>query len=219
MSNTWSDAQLGMIGAQAAKLPQHQVLHWMAIRAVPETVRALMREVNDQMTAIENDRDLSPDGKQHKRAELAKEALAKLEKFVEPAERAAAKRVAGLEEKMSAHIAQGKPKDATEAQLATEIRAHIAGQESPIMAALKLKSDPKVIAAVLEAPSFLSGLSDEEASTLRAQALASSEQQREVDEITKGVGVCKSAVKSAAAMISARANVRQSALGAWETAQ
>jgi hypothetical protein len=45
-------------------------------------------------------------------------------------------------------------------------------------AALKLK-DKQVVAAVLGAPAFLSGLNDQEASVLQAKVLELTEQQRE----------------------------------------
>jgi hypothetical protein len=207
LSNKWSEAQIAMIGAQASKFPSHQTLHWIALRCCVSQVREVVAEVNEKMAAIEDDKNLSAEGRRRACAELAKETLAKLQKILEAAEHEAARRVKRLEEQINAILAVGKPKDQTEAAIASEIRAHLARSKSPAMAALKLKTDPKVVAAVLDVPSFLSGLTEQEAATLRAEAIASTEQQKELDEIMKAVGVCKSAVKSAAGMVFARANV------------
>ena len=59
-------------------------------------------------------------------------------------------------------------------------------------------------------------MTEQEVNALRANALHGSEQQNEADEIAKAIRVCKDAVKSASAMISARANMRQSHDGTWE---
>ena len=212
MKKTWTDAQLNMIGAQAIRFPDNQTLHWTAIRETPNRIRELMRDLNTEMTAVEGNPDLSVDGVNRMRAQAAKEALSKLEKVTEPAEREATKRVEKLQEKSNAFLEQGK----AEPHIAVEIRSHLAKQKSPIMAALKQKNDPRVISAVIEAPAFLSGMTEEEASTLRANALAGTEQHKEVIEITKAIEVCRNAVKSAAAMIGVRAKMRKRHGGEWE---
>jgi hypothetical protein len=157
------------------------------------------------MTSIEDSRDLNPVGVKNQRAQLAKKAIAALEKLIEPAQRAAERRIQALNEKMSATIE--KPKDA-EAPIAAEIRAHIARQPSPIMAALKLKDNKETVTAILGAPSYLSGLSDQEAATLRTQVLSATDQQKEVQEIQNALRVVHQAVKSATGMISERAKLR-----------
>jgi hypothetical protein len=115
----------------------------------------------------ENGKDLSAD----KRADVAREVLAKLGTLMETVESSVGSRQEKLREKVDAFLMEGVPKDAMEAQIGGEIRAHIVRSENPAMAALKLKANSQAIAAVLGAPSFLSGLSEEEASAFRAQAL------------------------------------------------
>jgi hypothetical protein len=216
MNHQWTENRISLVGAQDTKFPTHEVLHWQELRTVPERVRELIRATNETMTQIENDPNLSAEGIQHKRADFAREVLAQLDKLMEPAESAAGRRIEKLREKMDAVVTKGKPKDVAEAQIAAEIRAHIAKQESPVMAALRLKGDAKAISAVLDAPPFLSGLNEQEAATLRAEALASTEQQHEVNEITNALAVCKGAIKGAASMICERAKVRQRHDGTWE---
>src|SRR5262245_3417273 len=108
MNKKWTDAQLNMIGAQAIRFPDHQTLHWTTIRETPKRIRELMRDVNERMAAIEENSDLSREGIIRMRAEVANEALAKLETVTEPAEREATKRLAKLKEKTSAHLEEHK---------------------------------------------------------------------------------------------------------------
>jgi hypothetical protein len=114
-----------------------------------------------------------------------------------------------LHAKMDTLVAEGKPKDVAEAQIASEIRAHIARSENPAMTALKLKDNKQAIAAVLGAPCFLSGLSEQEAGAFRAQVLESTDQQKELVEIENALKVCHAAIKSAASMVASRGRVRQ----------
>jgi hypothetical protein len=214
-SDKWTNNQIAMVGAQASKFPTHEVVHWQALRAVPERVRKLIRDVNEKITQVENDKNLSAEGIKHKRAAIAHEAYDELNKLKEPAP-AVSRRMETLSQKMSGVLTQGNPKDAIEGQVAGEIRAFVARQQSPVLAALKLKGDAQAVAAILGAPSFLSGLSDDEAATFRAQVLEGTEPAKEAAEIKKAIGVCSDAIKSAAAMITARANMRQRHDGTWE---
>jgi len=86
------------------------------------------------------------------------------------------------------------------------------------MTAIKLKHDKRVAAALLEedVPAFLSGLTDDESSIFRKQVLDSTDQQKEIREIENALTVCRSAIKSAAAMIAERAGMRQRHDGTWE---
>jgi hypothetical protein len=215
MSNSrWTDNQINMVGAQASKFPGHEVLHGQALRAVPEGARELLRAANKTMTQIEHDPNLSAEGKRNKLADVAREVLAQLDK---PAESAAGRRIEKLREKMEAVVNEGKPQDVAGAQIAAEIRAHIARAEAPAMTALKLTSNKQAVAAVLGAPCFLSGLNEQEVSAFRANVLDSTNEQKEVRQIENALAVCHGAIKSAESMVSNRAQLRQSSLnGAWE---
>jgi hypothetical protein len=54
--------------------------------------------------------------------------------------------------------------------LAQEIRQYISDQKSPIDFAAKSMTDPRVLSAILNAPAFLSGLSDTEWKLVRERA-------------------------------------------------
>jgi hypothetical protein len=214
----WSDARIALIGAQASRFPKHEVLHWQALRSVPERARELIRAADEKMTQIENDKDLSADGVKNKRADVAREVLA-LGTLMETVESSVGPRQEKLREKVDAFLMEGAPKDPMEAQIGGEIRAHIARSESPAMTALRLKANKQAVAAVLGAPSFLSGLSEEEASAFRAQALNTNDRQIELIEIEKAVGICEAAIKSAEEMICERAKLRKRHDGTWEALQ
>lgn len=64
----------------------------------------------------------------------------------------------------------GPPQNATEALLMQEVRQHIKSQKHPIDAVLKSLGNPQIVAAVLNAPSFLSGLSETEFNLVREKA-------------------------------------------------
>src|SRR4051812_4907771 len=156
---TWITVEIALVGAQAANFPNLKVEHWIALRTCVDGVRDLMREVNDEMTKVENDRDLNPTGLARKRAEVGKAALAKFDDFTkfQVAEFQVQNRVETLRQKIRALISQGEPKSASEVAIAGEIRAFLAKQQSSPIAAIQHRADPRVIAAVLNAPSFLSG--------------------------------------------------------------
>jgi hypothetical protein len=63
------------------------------------------------------------------------------------------------------------PTQIADVALAQEIRQHVRGQKSPLDFAVKSISDARVVGAVLNAPPFLSGLSETE-STYCVTALA-----------------------------------------------
>src|SRR5207249_54995 len=102
-----------------------------------------------------------------------------------------------------------------EATLTSEIRAYIAKQQSPAMAAIQHKNDPRVVAAVLNAPAFLSGLTDEEVGQVRSAALESTDSALEEREVSHALGVCREAVKSAQRLIARRADLRHDPDGKW----
>ncbi len=79
-----------------------------------------------------------PKKKKRKKADVAREVIERLPMLIEPAQSTAGRRFEKLHEKMEAVVNDGKPKDVAEAQIATEIRAHIARSEAPAMVALKL---------------------------------------------------------------------------------
>jgi hypothetical protein len=216
-SMTWTLNEIAMVGAQAANFPNHKVEHWTALRTCVEGIREFLRDINGEMTAIEKDRDLNPTGLARKRAEVGKKAVAKLDDFtkLQIAEHHVENRIAAMRQKIQAQIAQGEPKTSAEAALAGEIRAYIGKQQNPAMAAVQQKNDPRVIAAILNAPAFLSGLTDEQLGTFRAAALDSSDPAQEERQVSNALDVCRAAIRAAQHMIARRADLRRDPDGAW----
>ena len=62
------------------------------------------------------------------------------------------------------------PTNVADVMLAMEVRTHVSNQKSPIDFAVRSLSDPRILSAILNAPSFLSGLNDEEWNLVRARA-------------------------------------------------
>jgi hypothetical protein len=216
-NNKWTANQIAIVGARASKFPTHEVVHWQTLRAVPPRIRELLHVANETMAQIEVDPNLSAEGKKRKRADAARETIAQLCNPMEPAESAAGRRIEKLRDKLDALVAEGRPKDAAEAQIAAEIRAHVARSERPAMTALKLKGNKQAVAAILEAPCFLSGLNEIEASAFRSQVLDATDQQKEMHEIENALTVCRAAIKTATTMLATRGQLRQNSLnGAWE---
>lgn len=214
---TWTLSEIGLVGARAANFPNHKVEHWNALRACIDGIRDLLREVNDDMTKIENDSDLNPTGLARKRAEAGKAALAKFDDFtkLQVAEFQVQNRIENLRQKIRTLIAQGEPKSAVEAAMAGEIRAFLAKQQSPAMAAIQHRADPRVIAAVLNAPSFLSGMTEEEVGNFRSAALDSTDPAQEEREVSNALDVCRAAIKAGQQMIARRADIRKDPDGKW----
>jgi hypothetical protein len=200
--HSWSNSQIATVGAQTSRFPGHQVTHWMELRAVSDRVRELLKETDAKLAAIEDDRGLNPDGIKQRCAEIAKQALVDLDKLIEPAQKAADRRLQHLNAKLASVIA--KPDDQSTAR---EIRAHIAKQASPIFAALALKGHPETVSAILGAPSYLSNISEADAATLRSQVLGSTPEQAEVNQIQAALKVVGDAVRSASSMVNARAQI------------
>ena len=95
------------------------------------------------------------------------------------------------------------PAAIADVMLAQEIRQYIRDQKSPIDVAMKSISDPRMLGAILGAPSFLSGLSETEIDVVRDRARtafhpAQTEMQKQLrkalDELREGVAATRRAV-------------------------
>jgi hypothetical protein len=95
------------------------------------------------------------------------------------------------------------PDSIADVMLASQIRAHVACQKSPIDFAVKGMADFRVLGALLNAPAFLSGLNDEELNVIRERARQTLHPEqvekqkwlgKALDEVRKGVGAAKRAV-------------------------
>jgi len=190
-----------MVGARPIVGPE--VLHWQALRGVPERVRKVLTEYDAKLAEVEGDMMLSTAGKQAKLAEVAQQAIAELEKLTTPAE-SVGRRVGILSKKMDVHLAQAN--ESTSDFIKAEIRAHLKNNGG-VKAALSLKDNPAVLAAALGGPPFLSGMSDAEATVLRREAFKHTPEAQELDAIERARGIGADAIRVATGMVNERAGL------------
>lgn len=157
----------------AIRWPSREVgktIAWQRLHDAVEALRGLVRVVDDGCIQAEQDQDLSSDGIARRRKALAHQALSELEQFkpFQIAERAVTENIDYLENKMV--DLPKPPNNVADVALAQEVRQYIRGQRSPIDVAAKSVSDPRILGAVLNAPAFLSGLTDTEFNLVRERA-------------------------------------------------
>ena len=147
-----------------------KTIAWDRLREAVDALRSLVRVVDDRCLQAEQNQDLSPGGVARRRTELGRQALTELASFkpFQLAEKAVSNDLALLEKGM-ADLPQ-PPTEVADVMLAQEIRQYIRGQKSPIDVAMKSISDPRMLGAILGAPSFLSGLSETEIDVVRERA-------------------------------------------------
>ncbi len=93
---------------------------------------------------------------------------------------------------------------------AQELRQHIARQASPIDFVMNNLNDPRVVGAVLHAPSFLSGLNAEAHNLIRDRARTSlhPDQVRHRQEAEAALAELKKGVEAARRMVLERTDTR-----------
>ena len=122
------------------------------------------------MAAIDEDQNLSPTGKAEKKREIATEAIAHLEKSktLASARDSVERQISKWDEQSG--LAVKPPSTIAESVQQSEIRAHISAmKDNRVSFVEKHAHDPRVVAAVLGAPAFLSGLTDADINIVKAQ--------------------------------------------------
>jgi hypothetical protein len=171
-------------------------------------VRQILKDTNAKMNSVETDRNLSPEGVKRARAEIGKAAIAQLNDLAAPTG-AVSRRLEHLNKKNDEALAEGA-KNSTQGQVASEIRSYVAKSHAPAMTAHKLIGNKQALAAILDAPAFLSGLSDSEHAQLRDRVGASTDAGKETAEIKKALETNNGTIRQAVGKIAARAQLRQS---------
>jgi hypothetical protein len=155
-------------------------------------------------------RSRSHGGITRRRTELGRQALAELAKFkpLQAAEKATLDNIDYLEMKMI-DLPQ-PPTNVADVGLAQEIRSYISKQKSPIDAAMKSMSDPRILSAILNAPPFLSGLTDAEFKVVRERARAAlhPEQVQMQQQLTKSLEELRAGLAAAKRMLLERCELR-----------
>ncbi|MCH2393219.1 hypothetical protein [Oceanibaculum sp.] len=204
---TFTETSIATIGALSVRWPDREtgLLQWTALHDVVDGCRDAVRAAGQEIDAIAADGDLSPAGQARRKLEAVKRILATFLSEIAGAKLTRARNaveqyVAKLDEQMN--VAPPLPSNAVEELRAQEIRSAIrnAGKgRSYNLAKKHSEGRPDVMAAIMAAPAFLSGLTGEEQEALgseMAQRLYPELVQRRA-EVLAALGVAEAAVKAA----------------------
>ena len=133
-------------------------LHWSALRYAVAVARKRVTKAFGEFAAIDDDKSLSREGKASKKKEVAEAAVADLErsKSLEKARASVEHQVAKWNEQLG--LTPKAPESLGDAMIHAEIRSHLAALKPPDRMAFIDAHTTEVAAAILAAPSFLSGL-------------------------------------------------------------
>ena len=202
---------------QAERWPD-DLLHWQRLKAVVMEARQRIREACTLMDEIDRNADLSPEGKDRQRRQVAAQAIAEFEASKTLAR--AHEAVTQVDEQWAAKVGLTiKPaSNIHEATVHSQIRDRLAAMKDDKMGFLeKNAADPTVAAAILTAPSFLSGLNDAELALVKHKI-----EQHVCPEIAEARDVTLKALKEAEAgwrraieKIGERAGLTKGSDGTW----
>jgi len=143
--------------------PTIQGLHWLKLHAAANEARQRVASAWAAMDEIDADIDLSPQGKGRKKQQFAADAIADFQKSkaLLEAKDAVERQLAKWEKETG--LAIKTPTNLAEIVMQSEIRAHLAAMKDKRLAFLERHAtDPRVASAILGAPPFLSGLTDDD---------------------------------------------------------
>lgn len=166
-----SEAEIDIrIVPMSVRWREGQTVAWDKLLGGVTALKALVRKLDNECVAAEGDRGLSAEGIALRHKELAQKALVQLANFapMQSAEKAVANELAALEERMIK--LPSSPTEVSDLMLAAEIRSYVAQQKNPVEFAFQSVEDNRVLGAVIGAPAFLSGLTDEHLGQLREKA-------------------------------------------------
>ena len=152
--------------------------HWAALHRAATDLRASVAYCFAGLAKIEQSKDLTPPAKKRARADLAYQALAKLEQLpsMDKARESVAANTMKLQAKIDAVLTRPKPDDAASALLLREVRDRFAAikPEARLQWLERFGIEPIVPSALLHGPVGLTGLSEPERALLvsKVEALA-----------------------------------------------
>ncbi|MEH2573475.1 hypothetical protein [Bradyrhizobium sp. AZCC 1708] len=196
-----------------------KTIAWDRLRECVDALRGLVSTSNAHCLEAEQDQDLSPEGVIRRRTQLGHQALTELANFkpFQLAEKAVANNLAHLEERM---VELPKPTtNAIEFMLEQEIRAYISEQPSRLNFVIKSLADQRVTSAVLNAPPYLSGLTDVEWNVVRERARAALHPaQSEMQEwLKKALAEVQEGIAAAKRMLLERCEMREDGEGQFRS--
>ena len=184
-------------------------LHWSTLRSCVDCTRTHVLKAFGAMAAIDEDRNLNPTGKAEKKREIATKAIADLEgsKSLEKARATVEHQVAKWNEQLG--LIPKAPESVSAAMIHAEIRSHLAAMKVGDRVAFIDAHASEVAAAVLTAPSFLSGLTPAELGIVkqRIEAHANPEVAKAKAETTQALADAEQGWRSAIAQIRDRAGL------------
>ena len=163
-----NDDEYNSLGLRASICPNLErwptdTTHWAALHRAGGEMRTIVSKGLKEIAAVDADKRLSAEGKREKKREIARQALNQLQEpgSVLKAREAVMDQMKRWAVKVSTHI---KPaEDHVVAVLHAQCREKISGmKEGRVKFLQQYATDPVVASALLEAPPFLSGLSEGE---------------------------------------------------------
>lgn len=211
-----SESRIALIGAQSARWPNHTTgRQWQALWSVIDEAREIVRKADAQIAAVEADGDLAPAGKLRRMAGIAMDAITGLDNLDEL--RTAEQRVASWVETLDGRReAIGRPSDAFDIALQTEIRAFLRNKgDGAVMFAMSQRTNPAMAAAVANAPAFLSGLTNEQHAAFiqAAEGAMSPEVVAQKRQHEDALAVARKAVDQAKAAVAERGQLLKTPSG------
>lgn len=188
---------------------------WDRLRECVDALRGLVFTVNGHCLEAEQDQDLSPEGIIRRRAQIGQQALRELAEFepFQKAEKAVASNLAYLEERM---VELPKPTtNSIDFLMEQEIRTYVRRHKARLHVALRLITDQRALSAIINAPSYLSGLTDVEWNVVRQRARAALHpQQAEMQQcLNKALAEVRSGLTAAKRMLLERCELREEGEG------
>ena len=182
------------------------MLHWSALHAAVDDARERVTNAFAKMAAIDGDRNLSPAGRDLKKREIADAAIAGFEKAktLASARDSVERQISKWDKQLG--LAPEQPSTIGDAMIHAEIRSHLASLRSGDRMTFVDVHATEVAAAVLAAPSFLSGLTPAELSVFkqRIEARANPEIAKSKAETAKALAHAEQGWGAAIRQISER---------------
>ena len=182
---------------------------WDRLRECVEALRGLVQTVDSHCVEAEQNQDLSPSGVTRRRTECGRQAMTELANFkpFQLAEKAVLQNLEFLETKM-ADLPQ-PPTSVADVSLAQEIRQYVRSRKSPLDTAVDSITDARVLGAILNAPPFLSGLSETEFNLVRQRARTAlhPEQTKMQEQLNKAMAELREGLLATGRILSERCGV------------
>ena len=195
-------------------------LHWNSLHACVDDARTKVTEAFAKMSATDEDKNLSPAGKDLKKKEIAEAAIASFEKAksLAAARDSVERQVAKWDKQLG--LTPEQPVKVGAAMIYAEMRSHLASLKAGDRMAFIDSHATEVAAAVISAPAFLSGLSPTELDVVkqRIEARSNPELAKSKAETTRALADAEAGWRNAVRQISERGGLKKGHNGAEEIA-